>query len=323
MLLFCVFALASAAKSPTDVSEAVRPLLSSGNLVYSGYKPSFLLFDLNYLMHSLTSLALSPFGSTSIIEIQRIFLTINPAEVIIQTKTEAFYPISCVYRVNVANLTAIRVIFETCVDFTPLKTPIFDYISDGSSEFLVVIDDFSTVKLLEMQGNVINLAQEITTIGKNSFKPYSLSVQGTTLLLADLENGLIVYNLVQGELELGQIVAIPTYANSVFTLNNTAWVGTESSVMEFERDATGQWSELGVTYPLPKSGLSAYYISATEDYVGFVQYDSSSQSYLTVYPHLSPTPVFTVKTRFAPFFILNTAVYQAKKGKMTIREIPS
>lgn len=319
LLLFVLSALA-AARSPTDVSEQSRPFGYS-NALFLGYFSTLSVFSADYLMPSVSSLALSPFGSTVPLEVQRILGTATAGEVIVQVQADMFYPISYIYRISAANLTAMQVLSEVPIDFTPLTTPLFDYMLEGQQEYLVAIDGFAQLKLMQFQGGALVLVQTVTTVGTASFHPYSLSAQEDTLVVADLANGLLVFSLANGVLSLEQMLPTPSPANSAYVLNTTAWAGTVEGVLEFERNSQGQFVQLAVQYPLYKAGLYPYYVTASEDYVGFVQYSSVSKSYITIYPRFSTTPVLTYTARFAPFIIVDQIVYQADKSKIKSRTL--
>lgn len=304
-----------AAQEPTDVSEQYRPLVYS-DVLFLGYHSTFSVFNPNYVMLSVSSLALSPFGSTVPLEVQRVLRTTNAFEVLVHVQAETLYPVSHIYRINFANLTALQVLSEVPIDFTALTSPLFDYMSEGQTEYLVAIDGFAQIKLMQFQGEALVLVQTITSVGTASFQPYSLSAQQDTLVVADLANGLLVFSLVNGVLSLEQSVPTPSPANSAYFLNTTAWVGTVEGVLEFERNAQGQFEQLVLQYPLRKAGLYPYYITASADYLGFVQYSSSSTSFVSVYPRLITTPILTYTARFAPFVIVGQTVFQADKSKI-------
>jgi hypothetical protein len=319
LLLFVLSAFA-AAHSPTDVSEQSRPIGYS-NALFLGSLSTLSVFNPDYVVLSVSSLALSPFGSTIPLEVQRVLGTITAGEVLVQVRADMFYPISYIYRISAANLTAMQVLSEVPINFTPLTTPLFDYMSEGQQEYLVAIDGFAQLKLMQFQGGALVLVQTIATAGTASFQPYSLSAQQDTLVVADLANGLLVFLLVNGVLSLEQILLTPSPANSAFVLNTTAWAGTAEGVLEFERNSQGQFEQLALQYPLRKAGLYPYYLTASEDYVGFVQYSSTSTSYITIYPRFSTTPMLTYTARFAPFVIVGQTVFQADKSKIKSRAL--
>ena len=320
LLLLFVLSVFAVARSPIDVSEQSRPLCYS-NAMFLGSHSTLSVFNPDYMMLSVSSLALSPFGSTVPLEIQRVLGTATAGQVIVQVQADMFYPISYIYRISAANLTAMQVLSEVPIDFTPLTTPLFDYMSEGQQEYLVAIDGFAQLKLMQFQGGALVLVQTIATIGAASFQPYSLSVHQDTLVVGDLANGLLVFSLANGALSLEQTLPTPSPANSVYILNTTAWAGTDEGVLEFERNSQGQFVQLDLQYPLRKAGLYPYYVTASEDYVGFVQYSSASNSYITIYPRFSTTPVLTYSARFAPFIIVAQTVYQADKSKIKSRTL--
>lgn len=309
-----------AARKPTDVSEQSLPLAYS-KVLFLGYYSTFSVFNPSYVVAPESSLALSPFGSTVPLEVRRVLTTSNALEVLLQVQADTYYPVSLIYRLNVANLTAPQILSEVPIDFTPLTSPLFDYMSEGQAEYLVAIDGFAQIKLMQFQGAALVLVQTITTVGTANFQPYSLSTQQDTLVVADLANGLLVFSLVNGVLSLEQNLPTPSPANSVYVLNTTAWVGTAEGVLEFERNSQGQFEQLALIYPLRKAGLYPYYITASANYIGFVQQSSSSTSYVTIYPRLSTTPMLTYTARFAPFVIVDQTVYQADKGKIKARSV--
>ena len=309
------------ARHPSEAPAYKNQLTSIGDYLYLASGPALSAYSLSAVNTTISAIALTPFAANVPLKIRRVLTTMRPNELLVQASASMYYPMTYIYFLNVANATAMSVGRFFPVTSTPLSNPVLAYTSIGASEYILAIDGFSALKLMQLEGNSLSLLDTVTTLGTASFAPYSIAVDGATIAIADLENGFVVFTIEDNSLSWSQTIAVQGSATTVYIANDTAWLGTENGVWEYVRNAEGQFEQIEFVYPMTKTGWFPYYVVGTPSVVAYSQYDSKDNSHISVFPRLQTKSFLDFPTRFDPFLILGTSLYTCAKGKLKEREL--